>query len=214
MKTVSVDDKSLTLSLDANENTKAVYPFDFNLVVKYTLEGNTLKLDASVTNTGNEVLPFAFGTHPGFTLPMDEGKDIGDYYIQFDGIDKAEIFPLVNSCFVSPTGEEYPLPEGKYFLEEKELYERSTVIFKNTKNSCTLKTEGGKRAIKMTWSDDFPYFCFWKTENNGAKFICLEPWSGVPNDGDTDEVFEEKPFMIRLEPGESHKFNYTISFVY
>ncbi len=214
MQVISADDTSLTLSLDANEKTRENYPFDFNLLVKYTLVGNTLRLDATVTNTGNEVLPFAFGTHPGFTLPMDEGKDIADYYIQFDGIDKATVFPLVNQCFVSPEGEEYPLPGGRYMLEEKELYERSTVIFKDTKYSCTLKAEGGKRAIKMTWSDDFPYFCFWKTENNGAKFICLEPWSGVPNDGDTDEVLEDKPFMVRLCKGESQSYSYTISFIY
>ncbi len=214
MSVVSADESTLALSLDANEKTRENYPFDFNLFVKYTLSGNTLKLEATVKNTGNEVLPFAFGTHPGFTLPMEEGKDIADYYIQFDGIDKATVYPLVNQCFVSPTGEEYSLPNGKYYLEEKELYQRSTVIFKDTKNSCTLATEGGKRAIKMTWSDDFPYFCFWKTENNGAKFICLEPWSGVPNDGDTEEEFENKPAMVRLNPGESQSYSYTISFIY
>ena len=64
-----ISDEKIIFELSANEETKAQYPFDFHLTVTYTLTEDVLTFETTVMNTGDEVLPYSFGWHPGFFLP-------------------------------------------------------------------------------------------------------------------------------------------------
>ena len=49
----------------SNEETKEVYPFEFELVITYTLEKNMLHVKWEVKNPGNETMYFTIGGPPG-----------------------------------------------------------------------------------------------------------------------------------------------------
>ena len=50
-------DRSLTLTLSVNEATKEIYPFDFELDITYSLDGNKLTVSADIKNNGDEIMP-------------------------------------------------------------------------------------------------------------------------------------------------------------
>ena len=71
---------SVTFSLMADEHTKANYPFDFELQLKYTLSGKSLNIEYIIINNGIEPMPFSIGAHPAFALP----GDFENYSLQFE----------------------------------------------------------------------------------------------------------------------------------
>ncbi len=51
------------------------WPSDAVIVVKYTLSGSSLRLDATISNAGEGPLPWGFGIHPYFHLPLNPAGD-------------------------------------------------------------------------------------------------------------------------------------------
>ena len=69
--------------LRATEETKAIYPYDFRLLVRHRLDGRQLHVEWELTNEGTERMYYAIGGHPGFLPP--EGTKKEDFYIGFPG---------------------------------------------------------------------------------------------------------------------------------
>ena len=205
---VSKEAAKITLKLSQNELTLSEYPFNFELYAEYEVSGNTLDARFTVKNTDEKLLPYMFGWHPGFML--DGNGAIGDFTLDFDGKTNLEWHPLQNGPFVDPNGKDYAI-DGKYALCEKEIYENDTMIFVGTGDKTKLTSPDTKYAVEFAWSENLPYFCIWKDDNSDARFICLEPWSGVPADGIVPENFETRK-MSRLESGKSESYTYSVKF--
>ncbi len=75
---------SLTLELNSNEATRQVYPFDFQLIFTYQLQGNSLKIHQKVINLSPEKMPFSIGFHPYFDR-------IGSHISQEDDAERLNI---------------------------------------------------------------------------------------------------------------------------
>lgn len=56
-----------TLTLNSNDQTRAVYPFDFQVSFSYKIQGNTLEIQQQYTNLSLEAMPFSFGFHHTFS---------------------------------------------------------------------------------------------------------------------------------------------------
>ena len=74
--------------LAANERTRAMYPFDFVLRIRYELEGTSLAIVYEVENRDTRVLPFSIGGHPGFTCPLLPDEAFSDYELAFDSTER------------------------------------------------------------------------------------------------------------------------------
>ncbi|MGQ9871484.1 aldose epimerase family protein [Leptodesmis sp.] len=55
---------SLTLELVSTEQTRSLYPFDFQLLFTYCLQGDRLTLHQRYTNCSAAPMPFSAGFHP------------------------------------------------------------------------------------------------------------------------------------------------------
>ena len=88
------------LSRDAPER-QAQWPADARLIVKYSVKSAQLRADITVENPDAVPLPWGFGTHPYFTLPLGNGS-AEDCVIRAAA---AEQWELVQ-CF--PTGQRLP----------------------------------------------------------------------------------------------------------
>ena len=75
------NETSVTLCLKANEDTRAQYPYEFELRVTYVLIGRLLKISHEVINRDAKDLLFSIGGHPGFHI---EGN-LNDYVLDFGG---------------------------------------------------------------------------------------------------------------------------------
>ncbi|MEX2288565.1 MAG: aldose 1-epimerase [Planctomycetaceae bacterium] len=94
------------LSRDAPERMSC-WPSDCLVEVRYELRGPVLRADVRIANTGSETLPWGFGTHPYFRLPLSPRSHPSRCLIEASA---AEEWELVN-CL--PTGGRCPITEAK-----------------------------------------------------------------------------------------------------
>ena len=85
------------------------------------------------------------------------------------------------------------------------------MIFKDAPK--VIKLAGGMqdRTLTLEYSDNLSYLCVWKYPASSARFICLEPWSDIPSDGETPENFLSRT-MSRISQSETADYEYTITF--
>ena len=204
-------DSKIVFELGANEATKAEYPFDFILNVTYELCGDTLVFSSTVKNTGDDVLPYSFGWHPGFMLPCDDGQDIEDYALKFDNKKEVTWVHFYNDFDKANDYIPYPLENSEYKLCEEEIYKNDTMVFLGTGNKTTLKADGHPFELDVTWTENIPVLCIWKAANHDSKFVCIEPWTHDTIRGVTSNHWEERK-AHRLNPGEKEDFKYTLKF--
>lgn len=199
----------LVLEIRDSENTLKEYPFSFVFTAEFALSGDALTLDLTVKNTDGRVLPYMVGWHPGFNL---HGKgDIGRFSLKFRGGDVLSHHPILPGCFVAQVGTDYPAKDSTYVLDEEEIYTQDTMIFSGTNGSAYLSSPDTDKKILMEYSDNLPYFCIWKETSSEARFVCLEPWSDIPDAGEAPVPFETRP-MSRLGSGESAVYSYKVRF--
>lgn len=61
---------SVSLTLEANDATREVYPFEFRLRLTYELRDGALVSRLAVENLGDEPIPFSTGFHPYIRTPL------------------------------------------------------------------------------------------------------------------------------------------------
>ena len=205
------NETKIVFRLKSNEQTLKVYPFDFEVDITYTAEANKLSVRADIKNSGNEILPFMYGAHPGFNLPLEQGLKFSDYKILFEN-NPITIYHQQNGPFVNPKGEKIEFKDGIMTLSSDAIRDAGTLIFSGTGNKAKLFSEHSEKNIEVSFDDQFKYLCFWKADHPKANYICIEPWTGVPSDGITPEDFETRASMERLNPGETSTFTYEITF--
>ncbi len=91
------------------------WPTDAVLDLRYTLAGRRLTLDVGVTNPTADPLPYGFGIHPYFQLPLQPGGDPARTRI---------VLPAAESWVLDgyiPTGDRKPVDERLDFREGKPI---------------------------------------------------------------------------------------------
>ena len=208
-KLIRQDETSLLFSLESDGETRQQYPFDFELLAEFTLSGKTLTFSLTPKNTGDNVMPYMVGWHPGFNLWGNDA--IGSFYVDFGSGDNVAWYPIPESRIISKYAQPHALDGGRYYLNEDEIYTNDTMIFENYPTSFSLCDGSGNARISMSVSNNLPFFCIWKEPHSEARFICLEPWNNIFNSDGTTEDLEKKK-MARLAPGETETYSYKVSF--
>ena len=204
---VEHSESRLVLSLSDTPESRESYPFAFTLTAEYTIEGDTLGAKYTVTNNDEKPMPFMFGWHPGFNLWGD--APIESYTLDFGDVSYLTHHVTNELKCLSGAVEAFPLKDGKYTLCEAEIYDQDALIFTESLGKVTLSEPTSSRAVTVTWSDNLPYVAFWKWASSDVRYLCVEPWSGVPGDGVTPEVWEERK-NITIGSGVSESFVYTV----
>lgn len=204
---VSIDESRVVLEFSSTQKTLESYPFEFVLRADFSVEGNTLRADFTVENHDSKVMPHMFGWHPAFTLWGE--YPIESFTLDFGDTEYLTQHFMTDTKFVSGAIASFPLNGGKYTLSEEEIYSQDTLIFSDTPGAVTLGVAGCGRSLELTWSDNLPYLAVWKWPLSSARYICLEPWCGIPGDGVTPEALENK-VVRNLAPGGSEVYRYTV----
>ncbi|MBD8069394.1 aldose epimerase [Bacillus sp. PS06] len=166
---------SLTLRLVSNEQTKASYPFEVEVVFTYVLENGRLAIHQEYMNTGEQPMPMYPGFHPYFKSTgknLTYETDATRYFDYNDG--QAKEF------------------EGRVDLEG--LKEAVVLLDANQSSIAFQPSSGGKR-IRLDYGSEFKYVMLW-TES-GKDFVCVEPWMAK-----TDE-FNRKDELVMVGVGEN-----------
>lgn len=207
----SQSDTAVTLSMTDSEKTHAVYPFAFKLSITYTLEGASLKKTHTVTNLSNEVLPYEIGGHDGYLTTLFAGEKMSDYAIEFPGQDTIYPFGMDESCFLTPEKLAYALTDSKLPLPPKVFGLDTVVLEKLPVNQVTLCN--AKNGIRLTVDfPEFDYLGIWtKPVDFDTNYICIEPWTTLPECTFVGSDLKDKQGIRLLNPGQTESLSYTVT---
>ena len=186
-------DSQVIFELNETEETKAIYPFSFKLLMAYTLMENELVIEYFVRNQSDEVLPFSIGAHPAFAI----SDKFENYSLQFNAADTFETHHLENESFNGKT----TLVETKNnsIALNYALFEKDALVFKQLKSNEVILKNKEKEILKVNY-DHFPYLGIWTKQN--APFLCIEPWCGLADSTNHNGNLEEKEGMNHLPAGD------------
>lgn len=102
------------LSQDAPDR-RELWPADFLISVRYEVLGPSLRCDVRIVNPDAVPLPFGFGTHPYFKLPLTAGSRFEDCLVQAPASQRYELIDGL------PTGRSGPVDEATDLREGREL---------------------------------------------------------------------------------------------
>ncbi|GGA42362.1 aldose epimerase [Okeania sp. KiyG1] len=167
---------SITVTLRSSDETRAVYPFNFELNYTYILRGNTLEMRYSHTNLSQKPMPFATGIHPYFAvndksqlefdLPSNEYKLKGE--------------PTVNTF------------SGEFDFNAEEI---DWAFVNLSKQSAVVTDKSRNLKLTINYDSNYSTLVFWTVK--GKDFYCLEPWTAPRNAMNTGES------LLIAEPGKT-----------
>ena len=196
--------------LTSTPETKAQYPFDFELFIRYKLVGNRIITQAEIKNLGNSVMPATFGAHPGFNVPLDCGS-FSDWYIEFSEECSPDRVLLSDSCLNTGKREALPLENGKILRLEHTLFDNDAIFMARMADEVTLRSARSSREVSLKYSD-MPYLGIWHKPHTAAPYVCIEPWCGLPAyDGEYDDM-NLKNDMFRIIPRSKKELSFELSF--
>lgn len=199
----------VSLSLKSSKESKEIYPFDFELVLTYTLDDADIIVGYQVENTGTEEMLFSIGGHPAFNIPLEESLSFTDYYLAFEPkIDRVQL-PL-EGPFVDL--EHKTLGQTSVDVDlNRELFEKDALIYETPgKTEIAFKTDKGAHSLHLKY-DDIPFVGIWSPYGTEAPFVCIEPWWGIADKVGSNGDLVDKFAVNRLMSQKLFKTSYTIS---
>ena len=200
---------SIDFTLLPIDYTRAMYPFDFALTVRYTLDGATLKKEHITKNNGDTDMYYEVGGHDAYNVALEDGETMTDYYVDFGSGDA--VHPLVNNeaLMITKAKRDVPLNDGKLYLTD-ELFALDALILDDVQTrSVCVKSDKSAHCIRMDF-EDFPYLGIWsKYTGKPTNYVCIELWSTLPDAEYLDHALENKIGVRCLKPGESETLTFS-----
>ena len=173
---VTTDKASISLVLTSNEETLAVYPFEFKLIFNYQVKGNVLEISQRYINIGKEKMPFSSGLHPYFLAPDKSQLRFEIPAMQYRDQKTGAIRENIG-CF-DPNIDEIDVAFEKMTGLAASAYDASRDL-----------------RITVSYTAAYSTVVFWMLK--GKEYFCLEPWTAPRNSMNTGHS------LLYLEPGAS-----------
>lgn len=203
---VSDGGQSVRLRQSADADTRAVYPFDFQLDVVFALAGSVLDIEATVTNTGSETLPASLGFHPAFRWPLPCGGPRDTHGITFEQEEPAPVRRLDADGLLRPDGEPTPV-RARHLALHDDLFDDDVLILEQPRSRSLVY--GGATGPRLRLSfGPVSHLGLWSRP--GAGFVCVEPWRGVADPAGFAGDFATKPGVFHVPPGASESLSLRI----
>lgn len=206
-KKFTVSEDGSTFTLRSDEETKKVYPFDFLLSIRYSLNENELKVTYEVENTGTENLYFSLGAHPAFAVPIGNAGNYEDHFLEFNKEENADKWPITKEGLISTKPEPF-LKNQKFIPLTKSLFEKDALVLKGLhSDTISIRSNKDDNGIDFHF-EEFPYFGIWAAK--GADFVCLEPWCGIADSETHTQDLVTKEGINNLVLGEKFSRSWSI----
>ena len=202
----------IVLSLRNTAATYVQYPFRFELRIHYSLKGTTLTKSHTMLNLDDRPLYYAIGGHDGYNLCFREGEVLEDYEIDFQGLDKLTPLEVDTHYHILKETYDLPLQGGKLPLTMEVFRKGALVCHDIPVRTIRIISRRSKRSICVSF-EDFKTVGIWtKYLPKAANYLCIEPWSSLPDCAYVGKALEEKVDIRKLLPNlhETLRFSVTI----
>lgn len=194
--------------LSDSPDTRAQYPFAFELDAEYRVDGVTLFQTVTVRNKGDHVLPFSFGYHPAFAWPLPYSGAREAYAMRFQQPEPGTLRRVTPYGTIDPASKPSPV-DGDILHLSDSLFDDDALVWESIESRSLTYGVPGLPSLQMEFPDT-PSLGIWTKP--GAAFICVEPWAGMADPQDYAGEFADKPGIILLSrhSGRSFRMNITL----
>lgn len=196
-------ENQMIFQLTDNDAIYRQYPRHFSFQVIYTLDGDRLDVTFQVDNRDEKPMYFGLGGHPGFKVPLEPGLKFEDYRLRFGAQCQPQRILFTPDCFVSGETVDYALENGTDIPLVHNLFDDDAIVLENAARTVTLETALGKRAVTVGYPD-MRYIGFWHADKTDAPYVCIEPWSALPDYKDGLTALEEQKDLTCLDAGKQY----------
>jgi galactose mutarotase-like enzyme len=165
------DGASVTLGLEANDATRAQYPFEFALRFTYRLRGEVLTVEQRFENRGDAPMPVHPGLHPYFAVPDSTKAGVRLDTDATRALDNRTGGEITVTLPIDLAGREVDL----FLLDHRP---RQTVLHRP-----------GMPGVRIGFGDEQTLLVVWTLP--GRDFVCVEPWRTRPGalaDGSAPQI--------------------------
>ena len=208
---ISQTEDVIWFALEATEETREVYPFEFRLEVGYVLKENQIQVCWKVNNTDNKTLYFSIGAHPAFMCPLNGEGEQTDYYMGFETEKRELTYRLIeaSSSLIDPKEYVLDLEDGMHKIE-KDRFDLDALIIEHHQTD-KMFLAGPDKVPYVTVEFDSPLFGVWSPAGKNAPFVCIEPWYGRSDLNTFYGTLQEREYGNQAEPGEVFEASYKIT---
>lgn len=191
-----------------NEETRKIFPFEFDFRVTYRLRNEHVIVYHEVMNSGEEPMHFCLGGHPAFKVPSVEGERYEDYFLRFEEKENSESWTVTSEGTIGPGKRSVPWQAGTILPLTHDLFTKDALVFKDlNSSSVVLESQISGPILKVDYAG-WTHLGIWAKPN--GDFVCIEPWLGLSDPFDSDGQFVNKEGIIELAPGETYEMSYDI----
>ena len=200
----------ITLYMEDSEESRKLYPFAFRFDVSYVLEGSTLVIVYAVESRDGRTMFFGLGGHPGFRVPLEEGRAFTDYRLTFAHPCQPWQVLMSENYMISGREAPYPLENGVDLPLRHDLFDRDAIILKHFARSVTLSAGEGTRGLTLS-CPRMRYLGIWHQPKTDAPYVCLEPWVSLPSREGVVEDLRQQFDLVSLEPRQRYENRWTVT---
>lgn len=186
-------------ALDAPDTLER-WPSDYRIRATYRVAGARLESSFEFTNTGERPLPYWFGTHPYFRLPLAAGADRGACLVQVPAAEYWELAGMLPTGRALPVDASRDLRTGVRFGELKIDDVLCGLDFDRGQCAASVIDRPAGRRLTIRFGQDF-CACVVFTPPHGEA-VCIEPYTSASNAFEL-EAQGHKTGLTVLAPGES-----------
>ncbi|MBQ4527590.1 MAG: aldose 1-epimerase family protein [Clostridia bacterium] len=197
-------DDLAVFSLVSNDETKKIYPYDFELIITYKLLGKAIDVSYEIINDSEEKMYFSIGSHEGYILL----EGLSEYEIHFEKEESKKPY-IFETRLCSDN--HITSKDGHSILKlSDELFADSvTVVYENPDSDAVqLKNKAGETKIRVEF-EEFDNLFIWSCPM--SQFVCIEPWCGNAEFGEAPKDISEKDSIQALEAGEQFERHHIIT---
>lgn len=198
-----------SFSSDDHPETLEGYPFPYYFAATYRLDNDGLDLVVEARNTGSGTMPFGFGAHPYFRLPLGEGGSPEACLIRVPAArrwNSARLRDLADGARLSWAEATEAVPADLDLRTPQALVAGRHFDFVYTdldtsqgRVECSVQDPASGLEAVMQASAHFPTLVVYTPPDHPA--VCFEPWTCPPNVFNLHAAGVQPSGLIELEPG-------------
>lgn len=190
-------------SFVSSDETRKMYPYDFELIVTFKLMGKSLDVCYEVINDSQGDMYFSIGASESYECV----EGLCNYEIHFEKEEKDNYYV----CDTKEVPVEYmETRDGHTVMKlHPDLFKESATVCIDAPKSryISLINKETVKEIRVEF-EDFENLYIWSKEN--SQFVCIEPWCGAIDMSSQPKDIKEIPSIICLEKGGQFECHHAI----
>lgn len=205
------EENLLRFRLVSDDESRKVFPYDFELTAEYRLSGKSVEVCWRVRNCGASTMYYQIGAHPAFLYRQFDPQENLHGSLSVANLTGSAVKPIIRGalCDGFRVEREQPMKIRQLLPLESHTFDHDALLLEDGQTKIvTLHDKAGKPYLRLT--SDCQVMGLWSPKGKAAPFVCIEPWMGrCDRHGFTGDI-SQRDFIQSLPPAEESEFRYTV----